>query len=165
MTKIIWQDEIDNIKGMLDSGNTIEQVGSEYGVSRQRIYQVLTKFGLQTNGRKVKNLLRDLPPKMYWLNKMLCTKGFNTIERQQLLADLEVPDICPILGMELNYLGVGEKGWTRGDDSPSIDRIDSSKGYEVGNIHVISWRANRIKNDSTLEELQALVNYFNNLTK
>lgn len=44
----------------------------------------------------------------------------------------------------------------KGDDSYSLDRIDSSRGYVKGNIWVISLRANRIKNDSTVEELRLI---------
>jgi hypothetical protein len=40
-----------------------------------------------------------------------------------------------------------------------IDRIDTSKGYLKDNIKVISWRANRLKSDGTLEELEKIVNY------
>ena len=49
--------------------------------------------------------------------------------------------------------------------SPSIDRIDSTKGYTKDNIQIISWRANRIKNDSTPEELMQIATYMRNLTK
>ena len=41
-----------------------------------------------------------------------------------------------------------------GDDSPSLDRIVSSLGYVKGNIRVISYKANRVKSNATLEELR-----------
>lgn len=72
--------------------------------------------------------------------------------------DVIIPDICPILGIPL-FHGSGY----RTDNSPSIDRIDNDVGYIKGNVHVISMRANRIKNDSTLEELQSIVNYLTTL--
>jgi hypothetical protein len=42
------------------------------------------------------------------------------------------------------------------DDAPSIDRLDPSKGYTTDNVWVISHRANRIKSDATLEELETI---------
>ena len=67
-------------------------------------------------------------------------------------ADVVIPSICPVLAIPI-IPGSGKLN----DNSPSIDRIDGSKGYVPGNIWVISWRANRIKSDSTLEELKLLV--------
>jgi hypothetical protein len=40
-----------------------------------------------------------------------------------------------------------------------VYRIDYSKGYTYDNCQVISNKANRIKNDATLEDLELLVNY------
>lgn len=64
-------------------------------------------------------------------------------------SDVEYPTHCPLLGIKLDYLTTQH----RADDYPTFDRIDNSKGYIPGNVHVVSWRANRIKNDSTPEEL------------
>lgn len=70
---------------------------------------------------------------------------------------LPLPAICPVLGVPINYQGTGARGFV--NNSPSIDRIDSSKGYVKGNVQIISWRANRIKSDATLSELEQLVQY------
>jgi hypothetical protein len=63
----------------------------------------------------------------------------------------EIPEFCPILGIKLK---VNNNGPT--DESPSLDRIDSTKGYIKGNIRVISNRANRIKSDATYDELKLI---------
>ena len=55
------------------------------------------------------------------------------------LEDIVIPETCPVFGAPLT--------------EPSIDRLDSSKGYVKGNIRVISLRANLLKNDATVEEL------------
>lgn len=67
---------------------------------------------------------------------------------------LEMPAVCPVLGIEIS-MGTG----ARANCSPSIDRIDSRNGYVPGNVQIISWRANRLKNDATLEEMKAIVSY------
>jgi len=70
---------------------------------------------------------------------------------------LPLPTVCPVLGIELNYTGTKVRGFV--DTSPSIDRIDSSKGYIKGNVQIISWRANRVKSDASVEELEAVIKY------
>lgn len=69
--------------------------------------------------------------------------------------DIVIPDKCPILGIEM---GIAEG--IAADFSPSLDRIDSTKGYTKDNIVVISYRANRIKNDSSFEEVEKLYKWF-----
>jgi hypothetical protein len=71
------------------------------------------------------------------------------LEHTLTLADIQIPGKCPILGIELK-IGVDK------ECSPSLDRIDSSRGYTPDNVWVISLRANRIKNDSTPDELLLL---------
>lgn len=165
MSKIIWKNEVDTIKTELAKGKTTEELGSMYDVSRQRIYQVLTKYGLSTNIKIRKNFLRDKEPKYYWFNKMLTLKQIEKSERTLLLANTDIPDTCPILGIKLNYDGTGIEGnWSRNDNSPSLDKIIPSLGYTKGNIQIISWRANRIKNDSTPEELMRIALYMQKLT-
>jgi hypothetical protein len=70
---------------------------------------------------------------------------------------LPLPTTCPVLGIEINYTGTKARGFV--NNSPSIDRIDSSKGYIKGNVQIISWRANRIKSDASIEELEAVIKY------
>ena len=70
-------------------------------------------------------------------------------------SDIVIPEICPVFGKPLIY---GHVDW-----SPSIDRIDSKFGYIKGNIAIISNKANRTKNDATIEELEAIIEYMKSL--
>ena len=45
------------------------------------------------------------------------------------------------------------------EDSPSVDRIDSAKGYLKGNIIICSAKANVIKNYGTLEDHRKIVEF------
>ena len=62
----------------------------------------------------------------------------------------EIPEYCPILGIKI----IASKVNGPIDSSPSLDRIDATKGYIPGNVQIISNRANRIKSDATAEELE-----------
>jgi len=68
--------------------------------------------------------------------------------------DIKIPTYCPILGIPLIINKKQHKF-----DSPSIDRIDNSKGYIKENIAVISYRANQLKSNGTFLELRSIVNY------
>ena len=70
------------------------------------------------------------------------------------ISDFSIPEICPVLHIPL-FRGVGKAT----GNSPSIDRIIPSKGYVKGNTKIISYRANSIKNDATLEELKKVLAY------
>lgn len=64
--------------------------------------------------------------------------------------DIYIPDLCPILGLELKEYK-GRSGGSPG--SPALDRIDNSKGYVKGNIMVISHLANQMKASASAEQL------------
>lgn len=70
------------------------------------------------------------------------------------LADIHIPEFCPVLGLRLEP-GVGKFHAA----SPSLDRIDPHGGYTHGNIVVMSFRANELKRDATLSELRAVLKY------
>ena len=69
--------------------------------------------------------------------------------------DIKIPERCPMLDIELEkYNKPGGHS-----ASPTIDRIDPSKGYVKGNVRVISMRANRMKSDANIENVKALLDY------
>lgn len=65
--------------------------------------------------------------------------------------DIVIPTHCPVLGIKL------ESGSHR--TRPELDRIIPKLGYVKGNVCVISGRANRIKYNATVDELQAVASY------
>lgn len=61
------------------------------------------------------------------------------------------PSQCPLLGVNLKYNTKKSE-----PNTASIDRKDSTKGYTSDNCKIISFKANRIKNNATLSEIQLL---------
>lgn len=70
-------------------------------------------------------------------------------------ADITIPALCPVLGIPIT-IGTS-KGWSPG--APTLDRVDNTKGYVKGNVCVISWRANSLKSDATLDEVDRIATY------
>jgi len=75
--------------------------------------------------------------------------------------DLDWPSHCPVLGIELDYPErTGERGLQHAQPNwPSLDRWDSTKGYVPGNVFVISYRANTLKNTATYDEILMVAKY------
>jgi hypothetical protein len=68
------------------------------------------------------------------------------------MSDIVIPDTCPVFGIPLF---VGNRN--QHENAPTLDKIIPELGYVKGNVRVISYRANRIRNDATLDELRKLV--------
>lgn len=68
------------------------------------------------------------------------------------LQDIVIPEFCPLLEVKLEFGTKGDYLYT-----PSLDRIDSTKGYVKGNVRVISNLANSMKNCATDKELYTFI--------
>lgn len=73
-----------------------------------------------------------------------------TIKKEHIV----VPSLCPVFLVPM----VGRY-------APSLDRCNSGKGYTSDNIEVISTRANVLKNNATVEELERVLNYIRAIEK
>jgi hypothetical protein len=70
-------------------------------------------------------------------------------------SDIVIPPTCPVLGIPL-FFTPGR----RTANTPSLDRLDNSKGYTKDNVAVVSWRANDAKGDLSLPELKKLAAFY-----
>lgn len=99
--------------------------------------------------------------KEYYLWKAAKTRAkkknldFSIIE-----TDIIIPEKCPILGIPLF---ISESIWS--NNSPTIDRIDNTKGYIKGNIAVISWQANNMKANLNLRDIELIEKSMDNFIK
>ena len=68
------------------------------------------------------------------------------------LDDIAIPDTCPLLGIKIE-----SNNFRNSPNNPSLDKIIPEKGYTPDNIWVVSSRANTLKNDASIQELELLV--------
>ena len=175
-----WINELPVLRELGSQGITMLALAEKYGVSRQRIKQVLNTFIPEWESTYGMAVRRDKAEKEYndkyfkkWgkredtqlykqqRDRYLGKKGnaLGTGYTWNLdFSDIEWNTHCPILGLELDYFAT-----MRQENSPSFDRVDSNLGYEKGNVVVMSWRANRIKNNGTAEEHHKIANYLDTL--
>lgn len=153
------------ISSMLAENKSLKQIGYTLGVSRQRVYQLLTMYQIETPEKQQHGFWKTQTKAQQWLWRILCARQLDRKIRFELYDKLKatLPVTCPILGLTLNYNRIGS-GEQRDEDSPSLDRWDSDLPYQEGNLHIISWRANRIKNDGTAEEHKKIYEYLTNNT-
>ena len=109
--------------------------------------------------KRRKNTYDNNPISRMLMNSKSRSRQYN-IPFNITLEDVPIPKLCPILGVPL-VLGKANNY----EFAPSIDRIDSNKGYIKGNVKVISALANRMKTNATKEQClifaKNIKNYFN----
>ena len=76
---------------------------------------------------------------------------------REYLESLPCPTHCPILGTPIDFRR-GEGNRDR-RNTASFDRKDSARGYVSGNVEIISAKANTMKQDANIEELQAFARW------
>jgi len=64
--------------------------------------------------------------------------------------DIHIPEVCPALGIPL------VPGANTQDASPSLDRLRPDLGYVPGNVVVISYLANKIKQNCTSQQVKSV---------
>jgi len=72
------------------------------------------------------------------------------------LSDVVIPKLCPVLKIPLS--AGSSSGGPRGC-SPSLDRVDNTKGYIKGNVQVMSHKANTMKHCADNNELILFANW------
>jgi hypothetical protein len=76
------------------------------------------------------------------------------------LNNLSFPLTCPILGIPLYF----NRGFAA-DNSYSVDRVDSNKGYTIDNIIIISNRVNTLKSNATVDEMRKIADFYAKLNE
>lgn len=167
-------DRIQEIRRLGAMGQTMAAISRKMGLSRQRVKQLVDRhipdwnehYGravdrkAHQDARYAKWGVREDTELYYAKRKKFFAKKH---AKKSWAWDIEFGDLywpthCPILGIELDYFAEGQQ-----DNSVSFDRIDNSLGYTKGNVQVLSWRANRLKNDGTAAELRRIADFLDRM--
>lgn len=109
----------------------------------------------KTNYDKNKGNFTPVTREMTMLKNSRTRAKKKNLEHTILLADIVIPEYCPVFkGLKLSITNTSSE-----DDSPSLDRIEPSKGYIQGNIVVISHLANTIKSFGNAEQHRMIADY------
>ena len=74
------------------------------------------------------------------------------------ISDFSIPSHCRACDVEFDL-----ESRQPGSRTPSIDRVDNSKGYQKDNVEIICNRCNSIKRDCTIKDLERLIRYMQRL--
>ncbi len=112
--------------------------------------------------RKERYRLVEANPQNRQYKVTMLRKAKNRAKRRNIYFDITLDDIvigreCPILGIPFE---VGSDNW---QNSPSLDRIDNKRGYEKGNVIVVSMMANSIKNQATPSQIKKVGDFYEKL--
>lgn len=173
--RVDWGVEIANAVILGKQGKSLSEIGLHYGVSRQRIKQVFISHGVNPQEIGVKLVAqrsREQRAAAHW--KKWGNKEDTDLYHYQRIryrakksnakrlgvpfsvefSELVWPTHCPILGIALDYFAE-----SRQENSPSFDQNIPGQGYTKENTRIVSWRANRIKNNGTAEEHRLISEY------
>lgn len=152
----------------INTGSSYEDIYEEFGYSKTRIMMYCTANNLLVAPEGSLAHRRHLFPLDAHLFSSASLKYIskkNDAKQKGIEFSIKFEEIpwvktCPILGIELDYMCQG-----RQENSVSFDRIDNTKGYIINNVCVLSWRANRIKNDGTEDEHRRIAEFLHNIRK
>ncbi len=151
---------------LIEQGLSYSEVARCIGVSRQAVHEYCTRNFIikkikdkKISKRKQKKQKFPLGEELYPVASLKFSRKRENAKKRNIeftitMEDIEWPVLCPVLDIELDYDSSG-----RSENSVSFDRINPNKGYIPGNVQIVSWRANRIKNDGTAEEHRKIAEY------
>lgn len=140
-----------------------KQKRREYYKNNKENILITNKKSREKHKHKYSNMKKEQHRKNPLKNMLLCAKRRakeKNIEFSININDIIMPEICPVFGIPLL---VGDDRSI--DNSPSLDRINNTKGYTKDNTIIVSHKANTIKNNASIEDLEKIYHFYKNIGK
>lgn len=172
---------LEKIKELIQQGKTYEEIGSRFNLKKNTICQIIKKYNLPkpSQFRKTKSQehldrleasrgiaaeqYEGIPKPVRTRLGLMIQNARHRARAKRIVFNLRIgdllpyPTVCPVLGITIDY--AAKRTPAAPDTSASLDRLDNNKGYTKENVRIISYRANRLKSDSSIQELRAIVEY------
>lgn len=143
-----------------------------YNIMSSNLSNTLKKKYVACTNRVYKNNLREKLPREIVIHlsekygdarKNSCQEGrktrqFNITFDYVLEMYAKTKGLCPFFQEPFVINNNSLPKYMRNYEAPSIDRWDNSKGYVYGNIKIMSWDANRMKGNLSLDKFEKFLN-------
>lgn len=142
------------------AGKRWRQQNQDYMREYGKRYYTENSDRIKEQWKEYRDRTRNTNPQSIMIRMSRCRAKKIGVEFTLTATDIIIPHECPILNIPLFF--------TKGKvthNTPSIDRINNNKGYTPDNIQIVSTRANKLKNDATIEELELLIEHMRRITK
>lgn len=126
--------------------------GGEQVINYREVCNICSIAKLKTAPKKTSEQRlsnHKLDPRRVLLNSARSRAKERGLDFDLTKKDITIPDMCPLL--EIPIMVMGGKVTA---NSPSIDRVNNSKGYVKDNVMVISHQANTCKNSLSDHQLR-----------
>lgn len=117
----------------------------EYYLEQNKVWRDANKEHRKEHAARTHQERKSTSPALYLWKYARARAKQDGMDFDLSLDDIVIPECCPYLR---TVFVMGDKQL-----AASLDRIDSTKGYTKDNIMVISYMANRMKNNATIEQL------------
>jgi hypothetical protein len=152
----------------------LTRIATKLGVKRKTVSRACVRFQIDTHptsrraasdsydervrkqhGLSSHSLRHIKDPRIQLISAAKVRAKKSGLEFDLVESDIVVPELCPVLGIPLKINLSGFKM-----NSPSLDRIDNTRGYTWDNVLVVSFRANSLKKDAKMDELQKIIDFY-----
>lgn len=117
----------------------------EYYLEQNKQWRNANKEHRAAHAAKRHKERKENSPELYLWKYAKARAKYDALDFDLEIEDIKIPDVCPYMGTNFE---MGDK-----QKAASLDRTDSTKGYTKDNIQVISYLANRMKSNASIEQL------------